>query len=190
MRITVIGAGFSGLLTAVHLLRLSPNAYVSLIERGPAFGPGTAYSTTNPDHVLNVRLTNMSAFPDQPSDLLNWLSQQDGWRATDQFITRGMYGRYLRSLMRTACGSDRRLRQVSGEAVDVERVGGGWSVTLASGERLITDVVDQGSPARPANRAVGDAVARTSGPHSLKLMQRKTIGSAQIMSIVRRRPSR
>ncbi len=141
MRIAVIGAGFSGLLTAVHLLRLSPTAHINLIERGPAFGPGTAYSTTNPDHVLNVRLTNMSAFPDQPSDLLNWLSQQDGWRATDQFITRGMYGRYLRSLMQTACGSDRRLRQVSDEVVDVERVADGWRVKLASGERLVADVV-------------------------------------------------
>ena len=62
--IAIVGAGFSGLLTAVNLLEASGRARVTLIERRGVFGPGTAYDTGNPQHLLNVRLDNMSAFPD------------------------------------------------------------------------------------------------------------------------------
>lgn len=101
-RIAIVGAGFSGLLTAVHLLRASPRVQVVLIERRGVFGPGTAYDTGNPGHLLNVRLDNMSAFPDQPGHLADWLAEQSSWRAQDGFITRGVYGDYLRALLDAA----------------------------------------------------------------------------------------
>ena len=61
--VAIVGAGFSGLLTAVNLLKASRDVRVTLIERRGVFGPGTAYDTGNPGHLLNVRLDNMSAFP-------------------------------------------------------------------------------------------------------------------------------
>jgi len=51
MRITVVGAGFSGLTTTLHLLR-HPEVEVILVEKGPQFGTGAAYSTHNLDHRL------------------------------------------------------------------------------------------------------------------------------------------
>ena len=40
-RIAVIGAGFSGVMTAIHLLwRCSPGERVYLVERGDRVGPG------------------------------------------------------------------------------------------------------------------------------------------------------
>ncbi len=90
--VAIVGAGFSGLLTAVNLLKASPDVRVTLIERRGVFGPGTAYDTGNPNHLLNVRLDNMSAFPDQPGHLADWLAEQPSWRAQDGFITRGVYG--------------------------------------------------------------------------------------------------
>ena len=63
-RIAVIGAGFSGVMTAIHLLwRCQPGERVYLVERGDRVGPGLAYGTHNPRHLVNVRAENMSAFP-------------------------------------------------------------------------------------------------------------------------------
>ncbi len=140
MKVAVVGAGFSGLLTAVHVLRLSPEAKVVLIERSGVFGPGTAYATSNPDHVLNVRLTNMSAFPDEPHHLAEWLTEQSGWSATSQFITRGLYGRYLRSILdgARACG---RLSQVAAAVTDIEKLGDRWRLTLSDHVPLVADAV-------------------------------------------------
>ncbi|MBB5747277.1 FAD/NAD(P)-binding protein [Brevundimonas variabilis] len=140
MKVAVVGAGFSGLLTAVHVLRLSPEARVVLIERSGVFGPGTAYATTNPDHVLNVRLTNMSAFSDEPHHLAEWLTEQSGWSATSQFITRGLYGRYLRSILDGArtCG---RLTQLAAEVEDIERVGVRWRLRLSDQRPMLADAV-------------------------------------------------
>ena len=55
-RIAIIGAGFSGSLLAVQLLRrFSPQARVYLVEKSAQFGRGLAYATGNPNHLLNVR---------------------------------------------------------------------------------------------------------------------------------------
>ncbi|MFN4296312.1 MAG: FAD/NAD(P)-binding protein [Brevundimonas sp.] len=137
----VIGAGFSGLLTAIHLLR-SPQTQVTLIERSTSFATGAAYATGNPDHLLNVRLGNMSAFPDQPNHLIEWLATHSQWTLRDGFITRGVYGEYLRSLLAEAManeGSGDRLTLLRGEAVDLAPRPGGWSVVLDDGFKVEAD---------------------------------------------------
>jgi uncharacterized NAD(P)/FAD-binding protein YdhS len=135
--VAIIGAGFSGLLTAIQLLRQSSETRATLIERRDAFGPGVAYDTGNPGHLLNVRLDNMSAFPDQPVHLADWLAEQPSWRAQDGFITRGMYGDYLRHLLaETLDGATERLRLVRGEARTIERTDKTWRITV--GEDVVT----------------------------------------------------
>lgn len=70
--VAIIGAGFSGTLQAINLLRHEgPRA--TLIERAPVAGTGLAYGAAHPSHVLNVRAANMSAFPDDPSHFVRWL---------------------------------------------------------------------------------------------------------------------
>ena len=60
-RIAIVGAGFSGTLLALHLLRrCPPGSKITLIERGVQFGRGAAYSTGNPSHLLNVPAGKMS----------------------------------------------------------------------------------------------------------------------------------
>ncbi|WP_395942756.1 FAD/NAD(P)-binding protein [Brevundimonas sp.] len=135
--VVIIGAGFSGLLTAIQLLRQCARTCVTLIERRDAFGPGVAYDTGNPGHLLNVRLDNMSAFPDQPGHLADWLAEQPSWRAQDGFITRGMYGEYLRHLLDEALdGAPERLTLVAGEAKSLTRVNDGWRVR--AGETVVS----------------------------------------------------
>jgi uncharacterized NAD(P)/FAD-binding protein YdhS len=158
--VAVIGAGFSGLLTTLNILRLSPDVSVQLIERRGVFGLGPAYATGNPKHLLNVRLSNMSAFPDRPNHLIDWMAEQPAWFARDDFITRGDYGRYLAHLLDEALRPDRdgeRLSLIRGEVSAIRPLNGCWKIMLDDRSSTVADavVLAQGnlSPAAPANLA-------------------------------------
>ena len=72
--IAIVGDGFTGSLLALHLLqRCRSGDRIYLIERNAQFGRGLAYSTGNPNHLLNVRAGNMSAYSDQPDHFVEWL---------------------------------------------------------------------------------------------------------------------
>ena len=153
--IAVIGAGFSGTITALHLLRsLPPGLGVLLCERAPSFGRGTAYSTLNPSHLLNVRAANMSAFADQPDGFEGWLDSiavESGTlvHATPigRFAPRALYGRYLAAMLyRGAAEPDARsrLQLVADEVLDLEPVaGGGYDLLFGNGAppRRVSGVV-------------------------------------------------
>lgn len=140
--VAIVGAGFSGLLTAVNLLKASRDVRVTLIERRGVFGPGTAYDTGNPGHLLNVRLDNMSAFPDQPSHLADWLAEQPSWRAQDGFITRGVYGDYLQALLDEALDdAPDRLNLIGAEAQSIDRQDDGWRIVTSDGEVAADQIV-------------------------------------------------
>lgn len=142
--VAVIGAGFSGLLTTLNLLRFHPDIEVSLIERRGVFGRGQAYATGNPKHLLNVRLNNMSAYPDQPNHLAQWLAQQPGWSASDDFITRQSYGNYLSDLLNNAIqtsASRDRLKLIDGMALSLEPKGKGWQIEPDQGDPIQADYV-------------------------------------------------
>jgi uncharacterized NAD(P)/FAD-binding protein YdhS len=79
--VAVIGAGFSGTMAAIQLAgALPPERPVLLCERAEAFGAGLAYGTSNPEHLLNVRAANMSAYPDRPDHFGAWLDAAGGAR--------------------------------------------------------------------------------------------------------------
>jgi uncharacterized NAD(P)/FAD-binding protein YdhS len=154
--VAVIGAGFSGLLTTLNLLRMSPDVSVQLIERRGVFGLGPAYATGNPKHLLNVRLSNMSAFPDQPRHLADWMANQPAWFARDDFITRGDYGRYLAHLLDLALrldGDGERLSLIRGTVSAIRPHEGRWKIMLDGRSSTFADavVLAQGnlSPAAP-----------------------------------------
>lgn len=105
--VAIIGAGFSGTLLALHLLRNSPpDTTVILCERHSQFGPGAAYATGNPNHLLNVPAGRMSAFHDRPRDFLDWLRSPEAPAGADAttstetcFVPRRFFGAYIRSLL-------------------------------------------------------------------------------------------
>ncbi len=144
----VVGAGFSGLLTALHLLCDPNGPRVRLIERRPAFGRGAAYSTSSREHLLNVRAANMSAFPDQPSHFCDWLSRDAPTEEATVFVTRACYGAYLQAMLRQAAEQSEagRLILEADEAVELRpkaagAAGPGWSVTLGMGRSVSADAV-------------------------------------------------
>ncbi len=145
--VAVVGAGFSGSLTALRLLVAPDGPRVILIERGARFGRGAAYSTSNARHLLNVRATNMSAFVEQPAHFIEWLEANDasgGAAPEATFVTRDLYGRYLQSLLRRAASQGvaaDRLDLEHDEVVAVERDGEAWRLRLGLGRSIAADVV-------------------------------------------------
>jgi uncharacterized NAD(P)/FAD-binding protein YdhS len=140
--VAIIGGGFSGLLSAIHLLRAAPQLTVRLVERAPRFGRGRAYTTSDPGHLLNVRAANMSAFPDQPQHFVDWLRAGPG--GGDWFVGRRQYGDYLQDLLREAVGRPGqagRLLLEQDEAIQVRRTGERFRVELALGRAFTADVV-------------------------------------------------
>lgn len=140
--VAIIGGGFSGLLSAIHLLRAAPQLTVRLIERAPRFGRGRAYSTRDPGHLLNVRAANMSAFPDRPDHFVDWLGA--GERAREWFVGRRQYGDYLQDLLKDALsapGRAGRLLLEQDEAVQVRPDGERYRIELALGRTIQADAV-------------------------------------------------
>jgi uncharacterized NAD(P)/FAD-binding protein YdhS len=142
--IAVIGSGFSGSLLAIHLLRrLSPECRVHLVERRQGFGQGMAYSTGNPNHLLNVPAGRMSAFNDTPDDFVRWLNRQydvspDDARS-DAFVSRGLFGRYIQSLLAQQLSreaSNRNLYLFPDEAVGIAPTMNGVTIETACGRPL------------------------------------------------------
>ncbi len=154
--VAIIGAGFSGSLTAIHLLAApegggTPPATIALVEKEvSAFGRGVAYGTPCARHLLNVPAGKMGAFPDRPDDFLRWLhahpeaTAEFGLGEIDAgtFAPRMLYGKYVASLLdEAAARAGGRLRRIAGEAVDVAPAdlpegSGAWRVELADGRRL------------------------------------------------------
>lgn len=142
--VAVIGAGFSGVLTALRLLLAPEGPRVILIERGPRFGRSGAFASSNPRHLLNVRATNMSAFVEQPSHFIEWLGDRVSGPPEEIFVTRDQYGQYLQSLLRRATTDGRaagRLGLEHDEAQSMSREGDQWRVRLAMGRSLTVDAV-------------------------------------------------
>lgn len=142
--LAVVGAGFSGVMTALHLLRRAQAVKVILIERRSPIGLGAAYATDDPVHRLNVRAGNMSAWPDRPDDFIDWLKARGLDIGPGDFATRGDYGRYLQSLLSAlAEGQDSvgRLVIAPDEITAIEPAGRGWRLTCGMGRVIAADVV-------------------------------------------------
>jgi hypothetical protein len=148
-RIVIIGGGASGALMAAHLLRGEPQGIeVTIVETRAELGRGLAYSTGNPSHLLNVRAANMSAFADDPGHFARWLSARtDGPDIAGdpefRFVSRGVYGRYLESLITRRLGDPARprlLRVARDEARGLTVRPDGVAVALADGPPIRADI--------------------------------------------------
>lgn len=139
-RILIVGGGFSGTILAINLVRLG-RARATLIERRPAAGRGVAYSAALDDHLLNVRASSMSAFPDDPGHFARWLAAR-GLGGAEDFVPRLVFGTYIEELLdeaRAAAGD--RLDIVRGNAVDAETDADGVAVVLVDGRRIEADLL-------------------------------------------------
>src|SRR5579875_2889000 len=164
--VAVIGAGFSGLLTALRLLSEPDGPNVRLVEKRGAFGRGAAYSTLDPEHLLNVRASNMSALPEDPAHFVRWLAEQGHGGTESLFVRRNLYGDYLQSMIQAAveaAPAGRFLLELDA-ATALEREGGRWRVSLAMGRRFLADAVVIAVGNLPPGAAPGFDEAATEHP--------------------------
>lgn len=171
-RIAIVGAGFSGSLLALHLLRrCQAEDRIYLIERNQNFGRGLAYATGNPHHLLNVRAGNMSAFPDEPDHFVRWLQalppeekvEIAGEPSASTFVPRRVFGNYIQQLLGDKLwreGQGHNLFLVTDEAVALHRGPQGLTLELAVGRRYDIDhavlAVGNFPPAQSAAGYFGD----------------------------------
>jgi uncharacterized NAD(P)/FAD-binding protein YdhS len=149
-KIAIIGGGFSGVMTAVNLARLSRHPlHLTIINQRRPTARGVAYSTRRAEHLLNVAARNMSAFPDVPDHFLQWLRTRSEYDTVpeielrERFIPRMIYGDYLRCLMQQHLQAPIesvpvRTTFVEGEALDIEPTGNGAVIHLKDGARVET----------------------------------------------------
>ncbi|MEU0399582.1 FAD/NAD(P)-binding protein [Streptomyces sp. NPDC006197] len=146
--VAVVGAGAAGALTAVHLCetatrRRTPIDLV-LIDPAPEAGRGTAYSTRDPGHWLNVPAGGMSCYPDDPGHFMRWLCRHGEPGVTaGEFSTRYRYGAYLADTLAQAIVRAHGTVAVLRLAVRAEHIagapGGGVVLRLADGTRVDAD---------------------------------------------------
>jgi uncharacterized NAD(P)/FAD-binding protein YdhS len=139
--VAIIGGGFTGAIALANLLRLERESelplHIVLIDRQPAIGEGIAYRTNDGRHLLNVPVGRMSAWPDRPDDFLQFVQSKDPAAKGGDFVSRKLYGQYVRQSLLTLAESASnqlsveiirdeatRLTPISGDAWDIESAGG------------------------------------------------------------------
>lgn len=123
--IAIIGAGFSGTMTAVNLARLSSGKLkIVLIDRNPAPARGVAYGTTDEQHLLNVRAGQMGAFADEPDHFWQWLQKQPEFKnfTADSFVPRLIYGQYLQDILKQTRDTYPHLMVLHQDIIDMHKL--------------------------------------------------------------------
>ncbi len=126
----VVGGGYSGTMVAAELARRGVASV--LVDGSGREGKGTAYSTLEEAHLLNVIAAKMGAWADKPEDFAEDVAAE---YEPEAYVPRQRYGEYLSKILSEA-RSTGLVASVASEAVAAERVGDGWSVTLADGSRI------------------------------------------------------
>lgn len=146
VQVAIVGGGFSGAMTAVHLLKQHlVDLDVTIIEPRNELGRGLAYSTQCPEHLLNVPAAEMSALPSEADNFLKFARLKEPSITADSFVPRMTYGDYVNALVTEQLtegkGNPNRLRHVRSRAVDIERKATHYFLILEDGSRIKADYV-------------------------------------------------
>lgn len=148
--IAIIGGGFAGTMTAVHLLRKNIPIHIVLINSRYPLAKGIAYSSYSYRHLLNVPAKSMSAFSDKPDHFVNWIKNHDNYGALDQqvlpdmFLPRNIYGKYLKDVFDNAIRNKSEnvsIEFVHDEAIDLEIRDGRANISFSVSPPVIADKV-------------------------------------------------
>ncbi|MGO9135775.1 MAG: FAD/NAD(P)-binding protein [Methylovirgula sp.] len=117
--VAIIGGGFSGTILAINLMSQgSAQDHLILIEKRAEIGVGQAYSTHDPNHLLNIPAVGMSPIADVPTAFADFLDKHRDLLAADGippdsdvrevYASRALFGRFVKTLV------DRHLKAAPG----------------------------------------------------------------------------
>jgi uncharacterized NAD(P)/FAD-binding protein YdhS len=149
--VVIVGGGFSGAASAIHLSRLSHSPLdIRIVEPRNAPGMGLAHSTAQPDLRLNGPAHIHAPYPDAPADFAQWM-ERTGELASDPhataasgfvFARRGAFGRYMASELNRHAQSNpggSTIEHIQQQAVRATPGSSMVEVELASGQRIRAD---------------------------------------------------
>jgi uncharacterized NAD(P)/FAD-binding protein YdhS len=162
--IAIVGAGFSGTVLAVNLLRRASaeSLRIVLIESRPQVGRGVAYQADPHPHLLNVPAARMSAESRNPLQFARFAQGRDACNRPEHFLPRPLYGEYLQALLQSASESTPehvKFELVHARADAIFRIDpkGPYLVSLSNRQRILADDVvlacGDPPPADPASAA-------------------------------------
>ena len=123
--VAVIGGGFTGTLTAIHLSRRMWDTPIILFEENGNPGPGLAYGISDHNACLNIPAGKMSAFADRPEHFLEYARREYCAVAkAGDFLPRHVFGAYLRTCLAEAREANPLLRVDARRVVDVTGTNG------------------------------------------------------------------
>jgi len=144
--VAIIGAGFSGTLTAIQLAdtaSTSTEIDIYLIDPRESFGPGLAYTPPSKGFKLNVPAKSMGAFPDDVEGFYRWIYERDRSISPEDFAPRLLYGAYLEDLLNQASSrsTGHTIHRVRDEVINLRQTSSPerWELTLNSGSSLVVD---------------------------------------------------
>ena len=155
MRITIVGAGFTGSVLAIELARSAASGVdICLAGIASNYARGVAYGDARPEHLLNVRARQLGATADYPADFADWLNLTE--KARDRFLPRLVYGEYLHGRLHAAAEiSQASLSRIKQEVIAIERLGNGFRVHLADGAAFASDQIVLAVGALPPRALTG-----------------------------------
>jgi len=146
--VVIVGAGFSGAVVAINLLRLSywRPARIVLVERAERMARGAAYAEKAYPYLLNVPAGRMSLNSSDPLEFLKFAQQRVPNATAEDFLPRSLYGEYLETALRDAelaSPAHVQLVKIRGDVCSIEHVGSKRSVRveLKDGSSFIADDV-------------------------------------------------
>jgi uncharacterized NAD(P)/FAD-binding protein YdhS len=149
--ISIIGAGFCGLMTAIHLIRNAENPVeITIINDKYTFGKGIAYSTTFRSHLLNVPAAKMSCIPSNPDNFLDWMHEREPYSNIDRemlgkmFVPRMDYGNYLLHMWNETLTNKKDfvgVNIIEGYADNIENSSKKYAISLLDGRSVEADYV-------------------------------------------------
>ncbi|MAJ64356.1 MAG: hypothetical protein CL558_05545 [Alphaproteobacteria bacterium] len=102
--IGIVGSGFSGVCTALHMLRnavenppAKPIKITMFEKAGQRFAGGIAYGMAGNEHFTNIPARMLSPYADKPGDLVDWLKgrAEKNWRTdSGDRIAEALQGNY------------------------------------------------------------------------------------------------
>lgn len=171
-RVVIVGGGAAGTVCAVHLLQQARGRELELtiVDSSGSFGPGVAYATRDPLHLLNVPAVRMGAVSGHPEHFHGWLRRRGHPAGPEDFLPRSLFGTYLRGLLGEAEGA------AAPGAVLERRTGTVVSIRPAGPEAPLELVLDGGDRLRAdhAVLAVGPLPGGDPVPVPAELIERGT----------------